>query len=100
VKRLRRAAWFVAVGAAFILLPTWFYCGIVENDYVYRPRQPEPQAGWTAPYVVKGITVYVSDREAALAVWFFRLDIALFGVIFLCIVLNGGKLGRRPPNLE
>jgi hypothetical protein len=97
MKRLRRPAWFTAVAATIILLPTWFYVGLVDNVYVNRPRRPEPQAGWTTPYAVKGTTVYVSEREAAIEVWLFRLDIGLFALILLCIGVSGGKLTLRPP---
>jgi hypothetical protein len=98
VKRLRRPAWFVAFIAAVILLSTWFYVGALDNAYFDRSREPDPKAGWTTPYSVKGITVYVSEREAAIAVWLNRIDIGLIGLILMCAWLTGGKLGARPPN--
>ena len=98
MKKLRRPAWFIAVAAAIILLPTWFYTGFTENAYVNRPRQPSPQAGWTTPYAVKGITVYVSETEAIIGTWLFRFDMGLIVLIVLCVWASGGKLGARPPN--
>jgi hypothetical protein len=72
------------------------YRGLLDNSYVSRPLHAELEAGWTTPYLVKGITVYISDREAAIMTWLFNLDIALLVLVLICGLLGG--VGPRPPN--
>jgi hypothetical protein len=93
VKHLRRPAWFVGAIAGAILIAIWFYAGVLDNAYVNRPRHAEAHAGWTTPYEVKGITVYISGREKTVLAWLVRLEIALLIVVLIC-----GWAGLRQTN--
>jgi hypothetical protein len=95
-RRLRRVA---AIGA-LIFAPAMFCSLHLDNKYVRRPRMPRPDLGWTTPYGVKGITVFVTQREHTVAVWCFRLNVSLFALIIGCIILSGDRIAKRPPSSD
>jgi hypothetical protein len=96
LKPYRRLLWFVARGVSCIFLLSWVYWGFLENEYVYRPRVPHPELGWTTPHAVKGITVYISPHEEEIVTWLYRIDAGVFAVIVIYVIL-GGKIDPRPP---
>jgi len=64
-----------------------------------RPREPRPQDGLIASYVVKGTRVYVTEIEANTSIWLFRFDMGMLGILAVCGVLAGGlDLSRRNSN--
>ncbi len=59
----------IGVSAAVVLIVAWFASGILENTYVNYPRSPNAGEGRTVPYAVKGIVVYITDRQQHLLSW-------------------------------
>jgi hypothetical protein len=51
----------------------WFASAVayslIDNTYVSYPRHPEPESSRTVPYAVKGIVVYLTPWEEAVAAW-------------------------------
>jgi len=90
-------AWYVGVAAGVLLVPTWLYLGYLEHEYAQRPQQPRPAQGWTTPYPMKGVTVYVSAREKATTTWLIRIDMGLFAVAAASLFFAAGPLQRREP---
>jgi hypothetical protein len=53
----------VGLTAALIFVGAWYYSGFLENVYVSFPRSPNPEQGMIVPLVVKGIVVYISEKQ-------------------------------------
>jgi len=78
----------VGVGAAIILIASWFSYGILENTYVNYPRYPD--AGRTVPYAVKGIVVYINREQQNLLSWLTWIEIGSGMVAALVILIHRG----------
>ena len=92
MKRIRRIAWFTAAAAAIALIGVSFSSDLLDNAYVSRPRQPVPENGWVAPYVVKGVTVYLTPQETEGIAWLSRSGLGL-----VLIIVAGGAVGGFGP---
>lgn len=90
----KKLAFYVAILAGMILVPTWFYVGYAQHDYLSRPKTPQPEMGWTTPLPTKGGTVYVTAVEKATLTWLLRADLALFAVVAGCLFFAAGPLNR------
>ena len=55
--------------AAIFWLASAVAYSLADNTYVSYPRHPEPETSRTVPYAVKGVVVYITPREQALAAW-------------------------------
>ena len=80
----------VGVTAALILVAAWFYSGFLENSYVYYPRSPNPGEGLIVPFVVKGIVVYITERQRAFLSWLQWIEIGSGAIAVLVIIIHGG----------
>jgi hypothetical protein len=59
--------------AAAVFLVPWFWTGLLENEYVTWPREPQPEVGRVIPHPVKGIAVYVTEYDQELGKWLTRV---------------------------
>jgi hypothetical protein len=80
----------IGVTAALILVAAWFYSGFLENSYVYYPRSPSPREGLIVPFVVKGIVVYITERQRTFLSWLQWIEIGSAAIAVLVIVIHGG----------
>jgi hypothetical protein len=80
----------IGVTAALILVAAWFYSGFLENSYVYYPRSPNPGEGLIVPFVVKGIVVYIAERQKAFLCWLHWIEIGSGAIAVLVMVIHGG----------
>ena len=53
----------VGLSAGLILVVAWYYSGFLENIYVDYPKSPNLREGMVVPFVVKGIVVYMTEKE-------------------------------------
>jgi hypothetical protein len=83
----------IGIAAAAVLLPAWFYSGLLENTYVTWPREPDPEIGRTIPYPVKRITVYITKYDQQLNTKL-RWVLVGSGLIFLVGIVLSGDLRR------
>ncbi|MGC1466100.1 MAG: hypothetical protein WA792_10245 [Pseudolabrys sp.] len=83
----------VYIAAAIILLPAWFYYGLLENTYVTWPRQPQPEINRTIPYSAKGIAVYITKADQQLNVELMWTLIGS-GLVFVAGLIFSGELRR------
>ena len=92
---------FRAIGAvaAFAGLAAWWYSSLLEMEaYPNRPRQPQPDMGFTIPHKIKQGIVYISPDDRALNVELFWVLVGS-GVILLVASILSGDLWRtiNPP---
>jgi hypothetical protein len=80
----------VAVSAAIILIAAWFTSGYLENVYVNYPRTPNPQEGLMVAYAVKGIVVYISEKQQSFLTWLRWIEIGAGMIVVLVILLHRG----------
>jgi hypothetical protein len=80
----------VGITAALIFVAAWYYSGFLENTYVNYPRSPILGEGMIAPLVVKGIVVYISERQATFLSWLQWIEIGSGTIAVLVILMHGG----------
>ena len=79
--------------AVIVFITSWFWIGLLDNEYVTWPREPQPRSGRLVPYGVKGITVYITARDQELHTWLMRGLIAS-GISAVIFLLASGELQR------
>jgi hypothetical protein len=80
----------VGLSAALIFVVAWYYSGFLENTYVNYPRSPNVGEGLIVPFVVKGIVVYISERQRLFLSWLEWIEIGSGGIAVLVILIHGG----------
>jgi len=75
--------------SAFVGVVSMALYGLLENTYVNYPRVPDKTLGRVVPREVKGITVYITERQSEVIHW----------VIWILIVsgtMTGWAISRPP----
>ena len=80
----------IGLTAALILVAAWFYSGFLENSYVYYPRSPNLGEGLIVPFIVKGIVVYITERQRAFLSLLEWIQIVSGGIAALVLLVHGG----------
>jgi len=80
----------VALSAAIILVAAWFVSGALQNQYVGYPRSPNPDDGRVVPLAVKGIVVYITERQQDTLSWLQRIEIGSGLIVVVVILMHGG----------
>ncbi|HZB92902.1 MAG TPA: hypothetical protein VE397_15755 [Stellaceae bacterium] len=78
--------------AAILWLASAVAYSLVDNTYVSYPQHSEPEISRTAPYEVKGIVVYVTPLEKAVAAWVGRVFFASAAIVVVNFI--GERLVR------
>ena len=80
----------VGLGAAIVLVAAWFASGILENSYVNYPKVPNRQEGKTTPHAVKGVVVYITERQQLFLSWLMWTEFGSAIVAALVILIHRG----------
>jgi hypothetical protein len=88
---LKMARLAVATAAA-ALLAAVFAVDMLENTFVNYPRSPDPIGGRVVSHAVKGITVYISERQLVLLTWLTWIEIGAAAIVVLVVVVHRGDL--------
>ena len=83
----------IGVCALVVFLVPWFWRGLLENEYVTWPKEPQPEIGRIIPHPVKGIIVYVTKYDEELGKWLTRVLIGS-GIVALISLIASGELQR------
>lgn len=87
---LLRIQKIAGLGSALIFVAAWFYSGFLENTFVNNPRVPVPSEAMTVPLVVKGIVVFITDKQRAILSALSWMEICFGGIAILIILIHGG----------
>jgi len=87
----KRQKIFRVIGAcaAIVFVASWFWTGLLDNEYITWPREPQPQIGRIVPYGVKGITVYITEHDREVHKWLKRVLMCSGAVAVICLVTSG-----------
>ena len=66
IEKLRKS---VLSGAGLLLAVTIGLRGGLEMFYFDSPRRPDPETGRTVPYVMKNVTIYITDNLGNVLHW-------------------------------
>ena len=80
----------VGLAAALVFVGAWYYSGFLENTYVSFPRSPNPDQSIIVPLVVKGIVVYISEKQRDFLSFLQWIEICSGGTAVLILLIHGG----------
>ena len=89
----------VGLAAALVFVGAWYYSGFLESTYVSFPRSPNPEQGIIVPLVVKGIVVYITEKQRDFLSLLEWIEIGSGAIVVLTLLIHGGdpfKSGNRP----
>jgi hypothetical protein len=100
MKRYRRALWYIAMAAVAFYVPTFVAFWLLETViFNGNPRLPQAETGLVVPYLIKGVSVYVSQPTATTLDWLSRSWIGALCIMAASGALAGGlDLKRRISN--
>lgn len=85
LQKIRR---ILLVASAFVGVISMALYVILENTYVNYPRTPEQALGRVVPHEVKGITVYITQRQSELIHWVTWILVISGALILIGLFLN------------
>jgi ABC-type phosphate transport system permease subunit len=89
----------VGITAALIFVAAWWYSGFLENTFVYYPKSPNAEEDMIVPFIVKGIVVYITEKQRAFLSWLEWIRIVFGGIAVLVILMHGGDPFKRRNSL-
>ena len=84
-QKIRRA---LLVASAFVGATSMALSGYFENTYVSYSRTPEWALGRVVPHEVKGITVYITERQSEMIQWIIWILVVSGALIMINLFLN------------
>ena len=85
LQRIRR---ILLVSSAFVGLLSMSTYGVLENSYVNYSRVPEEALGRVVPHKVKGITVYITEKQSEMIHWVTSILIVSGSLVLIVLFLN------------
>lgn len=76
--------------SAVIFVAAGFFAGASQNAFVNYPRVPNQPEGRIAPYLVKGVVVYITAEQRQLVSWTNWIFIGSGLICLLAILFYGG----------
>lgn len=83
IAKLRK---IVLTGAVLLCAVTTALRALLEIIYFDSPRQPDPTTGRIVPYVVKNVTIYITENLGDVFFWL-QWSFYFFGVIVVVSVV-------------
>jgi len=74
--------------AGLVMLATSLVNFILDSRFVTYPRHPDPQAGLTEAYEVKGVIVYVTGRERSMIRYLRYVQLPAVALILVGLIAN------------
>ncbi|PBB67504.1 hypothetical protein CK228_16995 [Mesorhizobium sp. WSM4312] len=79
---------YLFTSAAAIFAAAIFYNTLIDNEYVYFIRMPDPEVGKIVPYHVKGISVYITIEQYKFIYWLRFVEIISGALILIGALIS------------
>jgi hypothetical protein len=78
------------LAAGIVFVAALFVYANLQNRFLGYPHVPSPQTGQTAPHLVKGVTVFISEGDQQLLTWSTYVGIASAAIVALVLLIHRG----------